>query len=200
MSFLTAVEAEPVVEAPLSFFRGNPAGAVGVGPGGLRQSRWWPLVVVAGSVGIPILNLFLADLLLALPMPIIEGDEARLEVLEGLGGSGVAVREVLSETTVQTPIQARAEGVLVPVSLGGEGFELCDVLVNVVGLLHLKECEPFFDNMPVLRISEAGPELVPEVVCGLLKLIGQLPEFVLPPLKGSAFQIGAGKDSLACRV
>ena len=140
------------------------------------------------------------DLLLALPMPIIEGDEVCLEVPEGLSGSGVAVREVLSETTIQTPVQARAEGVLVPVSLGREGFELCDVLVNVVGFLHLKECEPFFDNMPVLRISKVGPELIPEVVCGLLKLIGRLPEFVLPPLKGSAFQIGASKDSLACRV
>ena len=101
---------------------------------------------------------------------------------------------------VQTPVQVRAEGVLVPVSLGGEGFELCNVLVNVVGFLHLKECEPFFDNTPVLRISEAGPELVPEVVCGLLKLVGRLPEFVLPPLKGSAFQIGASEDSLVCRV
>ena len=124
----------------------------------------------------------------------------RLEVPEGLGGSGVAVREVLSETMVQAPVQARVEGILVPVSLGGEGFEFCDVLVNMVGFLHLKECKPFFNNMPVLWISKAGPELVPEVVCGLLKFVGQLPEFVLPPFKGSAFQIGAGKDSLACRV
>ena len=133
-------------------------------------------------------------------MLIIEGDEARLEVPEGLGGSGVAVQEVLSEMTIQTPVQVRAEGILVPVSLGGEGFKLCDVLVHVVGFLHLKECEPFFNNTPVLQISEVGLELVPEVVCGLLKLVSRLPEFVLPPLKGSAFQIGAGEDSLACRV
>ena len=133
-------------------------------------------------------------------MLIIEGDEVCLEVPEGLGGSGVAVREVLLETTVQTPVQARAEGISVPVDLGGEGFEFCDVLVNVVGFLHLKECKPFFNNMPVLRISEAGPELVPEVVCRPLKLIGRLPEFVLLPFKGSAFQIGASEDSLACRV
>ena len=140
------------------------------------------------------------DLLLALPMPIIEGDEVHLEVPEGLGGSRVAVQEVLSKTTVQTPVQARAEGVLVPVSLGGEGFELGDVLVNVVSFLHLKECKSFFDNTPVLRISKVGPELIPEVVCRLLKLVGQLPEFILPPFEGSAFQIGAGEDSLACRV
>ena len=110
------------------------------------------------------------------------------------------MREVLSETMVQTPVQARVEGILVPVSLGREGFKLCDVLVNMVSFLHLKECEPFFDNTPVLWISEVGLELVPEVVCGLLKLVGWLPEFILPPLKGSAFQIGAGEDSLACRV
>ena len=133
-------------------------------------------------------------------MPIIEGDEVRLEVPEGLGGSGVAVQEVLLKTMVQTPVQARVEGVLVPVSLGREGFEFCDVLVNVVGFLHLKECKPFFNNTPVLWISEAGLELVLEVVCRLLKLVGQLPEFVLPPFKGSTFQIGAGEDSLACRV
>ena len=39
VSFLTTVEAEPIIKAPLLFFCGNPAGAVGVGPGGLRQSR-----------------------------------------------------------------------------------------------------------------------------------------------------------------
>ena len=133
-------------------------------------------------------------------MPIIEGDEAHLEVPEGLGGSGVTVREVLSKTTVQTPVQVRVEGVLVPVSLGGEGFKFGDVLVNVAGFLHLKECKPFFNNTPVLWISKVGLELIPEVVCRLLKLVGQLPEFVLPPFEGSTFQIGAGEDSLACRV
>ena len=137
---------------------------------------------------------------MALPMLIIEGDEMRLEVPEGLGGSRVTVQEVLSKTTVQTPVKVRAKGALVPVSLGREGFKLGDVLVNVVGFLHLKECKPFFNNIPVLQISRVGPELIPEVVCRLLKLVGQLPEFILPPFKGSTFQIGAGKDSLACRV
>ena len=43
MSFLTTVEAEPIVEAPLLFFRGNPAGAVGVGPGGCDEVGDGPL-------------------------------------------------------------------------------------------------------------------------------------------------------------
>ena len=120
-------------------------------------------------------------------MLIIEGDEAHLEVPEGLGGSRVIVQEVLLKMMVQTPVKVRVEGILVPVSLGGEGFKLGDVLVIVVGFLHLKECEPFFDNMPVLQISEAGPELVPEVGCGLLKLVGWLPEFILSPFEGSTF-------------
>ena len=72
------------------------------------------------------------------------------------------------KATVQAPVKVRVEGILVPVSLGGEGFKLGDMLVDVVGFLHLKECEPFLNNMPVLRISKAGPELVPEVGCSVM--------------------------------
>ena len=80
-----------------------------------------------------------ADFLLAFPMTMIEGDEARLETIEGSDGGGVAMGEVFPELSIEAPVEMGAEGLLVPAGLGGESLEVRKVSVDVISFLHLEE-------------------------------------------------------------
>ena len=70
----------------------------------------------------------------------------------------------------------------------------------MVSLLHLKESKAFLDNSPVLRVSEAVPEVDPEHGSGSLEVRRRLLEFTFPPLEGGALKVGTRKKSLTRRV
>ena len=74
------------------------------------------------------------------------------------------------------------------------------MVVNVVGLLHLEEGEALLDDLPVLRVSEAVPEVNPEHGSGGLKVRRGLLEFTFPPFEGSALKVGTCEESLVRRV
>ena len=70
----------------------------------------------------------------------------------------------------------------------------------MVGLLHLKEGEVLLDDLPVLRVSEAVPEVNPEHGSRGLEVCRGLLEFTFPPFEGGALKVGTHEEGLARRV
>ena len=70
----------------------------------------------------------------------------------------------------------------------------------MVGLLHLKEGEVLLDDLPVLRVSEAVPEVNPEHGSRGLEVCRGLLEFTFPPFEGGALKVGTREEGLARRV
>ena len=107
---------------------------------------------------------------MAFPVKTIDLENAGFETGERGDCGGVAVCKVFPEAAGEAPVETRAECLLVPGSLGREVFEGGNVAVDVVSLFHVKEGKAFLEDSPILRVSEAVPEVVPEQGSGSLEV------------------------------
>ena len=146
------------------------------------------------------MTLIATHLFLTFPVTVVDLENAGFEGRESTDCGGVTQTKVLVEAAGEAPVEAGPEGFLVPGSLGGEILEGGQVVVNVVSLLHLKEGEALLDDSPVLRVSEAVPEVNPEHGSRGLEVRRGLLEFTFPPLEGGALKVGTHKESLTRRV